>query len=121
MKKFYETGVSEAGFEHCRMQFKNGKGDFIAEITVSEHKNQIGDPMRQWVKEGKVDRFMPYVLYCSTEWVDERGHSKAWYNPMVRKDGKRPQFDFNWMLEATPENVEKLLAECERRYMADEK
>ena len=71
--------------------------------------------MAIWKKKGYVDCAMETWWSVDVYCYDPDGHCYARYNPTVKPGGAGFVIDFDWMLEGTPENMEKLSAEIERR------
>lgn len=94
----------------------NAKGERIeAELTLCESRRGKGSLMALWKKKCYVDRFMEAWWSVDVYCYDEDGYCWARYNPTVKPGGAGFVFDFDWLLEGTPENIEKLTAEIERR------
>ena len=78
-----------------------------------------------WEKMGYIDRVLPNYWRVSTYATDKKGNCYGVYNPqeknLIRKDrdGKtienRMVIDFDFMLEATEENKQKIISEIEKR------
>ena len=65
-----------------------------------------------WKKHGFKNYVMPSCWFIDTYATDETGLCLGKYNPTHKKDHK---LNFDWVLEATPENLVKILEEIERR------
>lgn len=97
----------------------NGKGERIeAEFTICENPHTTHSLPRLWHENGYTDReletWWSVAVYC----YDENGVCRAKYNPTAKKGGAGYVLDFDWVLEATPENLGKLSDEITRRAFA---
>lgn len=111
---------STHGMDGCRRFYESDLGPLTVEITECTHeRGRTGDLMGLWVKHGWMPEFIERTLHVSTYFHEEDGGCLGIYNPQIKDGVSRPVIDFRWMLEATPENEAKLLAECERRMLAD--
>lgn len=98
---------------------KNKKGESLkVEVVVQEwgDKNTLWDA---WIKHGWMKKKLPTLLFISTYATDEDGNQRGLYNPQHKRseDGRREVVDFDWMLEGTEENIERILEETYRRFM----
>lgn len=59
------------------------------------------------------DKWLNVNTYC----FDEKGNCWGELNPQVRRDNHK--IDFDWILKATPENLERILNEIRRRAMEE--
>lgn len=91
---------------------KNIKGERIVveltRINCSDHNF-----MELWVKHGYMKRMLPDYWNIDVYVHDREGYCWGRYNPQIRKDTRKINFD--WILEATEENKEKILEEVKRR------
>lgn len=96
-------------------QYESEDGRFIVCITTCAHdKKNRHDLMHAWKKRGYVNRFMPTHLSVSTYYHEENGNCTGSYNPTCKTGGAGYVLDFEWVLEATPENEMKLVEEADR-------
>ena len=121
--------------------YNNGKGNLYRFTEQNKHGETIefsidlcGDwdePTNKnslpylWKKHGDINRVLPNYWHVSTYATDKNGDCYGVYNPqekhLIRKDenGKtiedRMVIDFDFMLEATEENRQKIIAEIEKR------
>ncbi len=95
--------------------YESEDGKFIVCVTTCEHdeKNRH-DLMSLWKKSGLIDRFMPTHLLVETYLYDDKGNCTGSYNPTCKLGGAGHILDFDWILEATPENERKLVEEADR-------
>lgn len=125
----YEMGI--------RRFYVNEWGDLRVQISTVKHdKKDRHDLMNLWLRRGHVDKFIPTTLSVETEFMMSNGDLVRKFNPTVKieiekqdlgdgviKDYSRRVLDFDWVLEATPENEQKILDEIERcweEYMSKE-
>lgn len=94
---------------------------FMVEIAPWEHDPDGDDALNHFLETGEIDRFIPATLkvstYLSAEGGDGEGGAFEIYNPTILADpehpGTRSMLAPEWMLEATPENVECILEAAE--------
>lgn len=65
-----------------------------------------------WHKNGYTDKVMETYLCCNTYVYDSEGGCRGAYNPTEKYDGKRNVINFDWLLEDTKENRQKIINEC---------
>lgn len=94
---------------------KNEKGELIqVELSKCEPDNSRPESFPNlWKKHGYIDRVLESYWCVSTYATEENGDCYGRYNPQIRKDAFK--LDFDWIIEATEENRIKLLEEVERR------
>lgn len=87
--------------------------DFTAIHPDNSYKNSLPN---LWHRHGFISYVLPSYWSVDVYVYDERG---CWgrYNPTekLHESGKRLVLDFDWMLPATSENRDKILAEIIRR------
>lgn len=111
---------SKHGMGDCRRFYESDLGPLTVEVTECTHdRGRTGDLMELWVKHGWMPEFIERTLHVSTYFYEEEGGCLGLYNPQIKNGVARSVIDFRWILKATPENEAKLLAECERRMLAD--
>lgn len=102
-----------------RRIYRTGSGALAVEVSITDHTGIRGGAMDVFVKNGWVPRFMKRTLSVQTYFKLPDGSSVGeLFNPTVKHAGARTEADFDWMLEATPENEQLLLDEIGRRYLA---
>lgn len=102
---------------------KNGKGE---RLTIEVIKCEVENPndknclLYLWKKNGFIDRILTSYWSIQTFVHDTEGNCFGLYNPTVKRseDGKRSVINFDWMLEATEENLNLLLEEVYNRFMS---
>ena len=96
---------------------KNKKGE---ELTIelllcadSDSKNSLP---KLWYKNGYTERVLDTYWSVNTYVKDSEGRSWGKYNPQTKRseDGKRMVINFDWMMEATEENKNKIINEVYR-------
>ena len=119
MKRNYTVEKRSAYRELITFEGVNSKNEKIQlELTRCESEGKAGSLPYLWKKNGRMDRILKNWWCLSTFATEDAGNGSCWgrYNPQdkISEDGKRRVIDFGWMLEATEENREKLIAEVER-------
>ncbi len=97
------------------------KERLVIEVTKAnvnlEDKNTM---MNKWKKAGYIEKAFPSYWSIDTYIYDSEGGCWMKYNPAVKKaeDGTcRNVINFDWILEATEENLLKILEETYSRFM----
>ena len=97
---------------------KNKKSETLTiELSLCKddptYKNSLP---KLWYKNGYIDRVLETYWSIGTYVTDSEGRQWGKYNPQnkLSDDGKRMVINFDWMLEATEENREKLINEVYR-------
>lgn len=87
----------------------------IHECTNSGGKNSLP---YLWYKAGYSDRILNTYLSIDTSCTDSEGNCWHRYNPQTKRsdNGKRNVINFDWMLENTEENKQKLINEVIRLF-----
>lgn len=105
-----------------RSWWKSRDGKMEVEISKTTHdKHDKNDLMRLWIEHGYASKWLDTTINVNTYYTDDKGNCWGRYNPTCRlsESGTRMVIDFDWMLEATPENVRRILDECERMRRED--
>lgn len=118
MKKFtIEKGCGSLSWIHVTEP--NKKGEKLL-IELSECKNPGGKNALPvlWHKYGFTDRVLDTYISIHTYVTDSEGNCFGRYNPQTKlsDDRKRNVINFDWMLENTEENKQKLINECIRLF-----
>lgn len=95
----------------------NAKGErLVLEFTKGINPHTKGCLPKLWLKEGFTDHELESWWIVST-YVYQGKDCYGRYNPTVKHSQGWPSsvLDFDWVLEATQENLEKLAREVERR------
>ena len=79
------------------------------------------DPPHIWAKEGCTARELDTWWKVDVYATDRDGNCWGRYDPTAKRDPghKGAVIDFDWIMEATPENLEKISREIERRAFPD--
>ena len=98
---------------------KNEKDETML-IEISHCKNPGGKHSlpHLWYKNGWLPRVFDTYLCCQTYITDSEGNCFGKYNPTIKlsDDGKRNVINFDWMMEDTPENMQKIINACIRLF-----
>lgn len=86
------------------------------DICVTEHDRGRASLMGMWVRRGLLPAHVDRTLSVSTYYTDDAGRCWGMFNPTERPGGHGHVVDFDWVLEATPDNERRLLEEIDRRY-----
>lgn len=110
---------STNGVDGNRRFYRSDRANFVVEISETTYTHDKNSLMTLWVKHGWMPKFIETTLSVSTYYRDGEGNCWGIYNPQVKTGVNEygnpyPQINFDWMLEATPGNEQRLLAECER-------
>lgn len=97
-----------------RFEEKNEKGEEILVELISCTR----DPGSQslpilWKKKGLIDRVLDSWVGVNVYVTSEDGTCRGAYNP--QESGIWHKINFDWMLEDTPENRDRIIAEICRR------
>lgn len=107
----------------------NAKGESLI-VNIKKIECNLKDKrslMNIWKKAGYISEVLPTYWSIDTYINDTNGNCRRAYDPTIidykQFDSKgnvvqsRHIINFEWLLEATEENYEKLMAEVERRFM----
>lgn len=86
--------------------------NILAEVSICENDGSKYALPKLWKKNGLIDHELKTWIGLTVYVTDQKGNCHGKYNPQITGLCK---IDFQWMLEATPENLEKLLTEVEKR------
>lgn len=93
---------------------KNGE-TLLIEINKGEDDGSKHSLMSMWVKKNKLEKALPTWWNVDTYTTDTNGNCYGcMYNPTVKRGGAGYVIGFDWMLEATEENMLKLINEIAR-------
>jgi len=96
---------------------KNTKGEkLVIELSKCENSGSNHSLPILWKKNGYIDKVLETYWSVNTFVKDTENNCYGRYNPQhkLSEDKKRAVIDFDWMLEATEDNKEKLLNEVYR-------
>ena len=131
--KFHKEYRSDATHMWLDCTDTNERGEtMLVDIHTCEmdfkHSNSLG---YIWKRNGRVDGSFRTWWHIDTYVYDTKGNCFGAYNPQEmtyrgRPDRNghqtvRPVIDFGWLLEATDENLHRILDEIHRRFMACER
>lgn len=101
--------------------FTNKNGESVeVYATKTEHEKNSG-LMELWLKHGYLKNYIPTTwsiqTYCNTK---DNG-CRAYYNPTIKvsKDNKRMIINFDMMLEATENNLQRIFDNIQKMIDAD--
>lgn len=102
----------------------NAKGEKIQlELVRCENSGGSNSLPALWKKAGHIDRVLETWWSIDVYATEDEGEGACWglYNPQEKEaeDRKRHVINFDWMLEATEENRQKLIEEVERLAFPD--
>ena len=98
-----------------RRRYAADGGVLTIDVTTCEYDRSANGLMTLWVRYGFVPGHIERAIWAQTYLQTKDGQLTDMFNPQVTDDGK---IDFAWLLEATPENEERLIGEILRRYRA---
>ena len=91
---------------------RNGES-LIVELIRCENLGGPHSIPNLWKDHGYIDRILENFIGTDVFATDEEGNCRRRYDPQLSKDGRRINFD--WILEDTPENRDRIIAEICRR------
>ncbi|MGL5329291.1 MAG: hypothetical protein ACRDD7_08485 [Peptostreptococcaceae bacterium] len=101
---------------------KNKKGEsLLIDFTYCQNDVSYSRSLPNlWFKNGYIDRILETYWCIDVEIKDTEGRSWRKYEPTSKlsEDKKRMVINFEWMLEATEENKQKLIDEVYRLFMS---
>ena len=100
---------------------KNAIGEtLVVEVSKCENSGGKNSLPYLWKKNGYTKTELQTYWSISTYVTDTEGLCRGAYNPTIKRseDGKRSVINFDWMEEATPEHIEKIVKEVYRLFMA---
>ena len=130
--KYHEEYRSDATHLWLDCTEKNPRGETIlVEVKRNELRYENSyDLGRIWKQRGYIDGTLKSRWLVDTYVYDTKGNCFRSYDPTMlvlrgkpERDGHvsvRHVIDFDWMLEDTDENLERILGEIYRRFMAME-
>ena len=97
----------------------NNKGETLTiELSKCEDSDFSKSLPKLWAKGGYIDRVLETYWSIQTYVKDSEGRSWGMYNPQhkLNEEKTRMVINFDWMLEATEENKERLINEVYRLF-----
>lgn len=119
MKYNYKVKRQKFGPIKVEVQETNAKKETMVialhECTNPGGKNSLS---HLWYKGGWTETELETYLMMHTYVTDSEGNCRGAYSPTVKYSEEKKRFvlDFDWMLENTPENQEKLINEAVSRF-----
>lgn len=113
----YEIQKTNYGVTWINVLQKNPRGETM-KICITECKNHGGKHALPvlWYQAGYTRKIFNTYLCVDTYVYDSEGGCRSDYNPTVLPSGRA--IDFTWLFENTPDNKQKLIDECLRRFEA---
>lgn len=106
IEKMNQKGTRE--FYH--FNDRNYKGERI-EIEFTKIENDKGHLINLWYKEGFIKEKLENYWHVEVYVYDEKGNCYGKYNPQTHGT----KINFDWIIEATKENKERILNEIIKR------
>ena len=114
-RKKYLDRITSKDTSGTRTVYGVGDNFTIIASRCAHDLNSKRDLMNIWKKHGYISKVLPSYISIRTYYYNEKG---CWglYNvtEKLSADGKRQEINFNYLKEATPENILELVAECIR-------
>ena len=131
MKQNNKYKVQQESDNRWLVSFKSKRGEQVTvefERIITPEKRSKNDLMAQWVAHGFLPAILPTRWHISTWAYDKDGNCFGWYNPTIKEQfykdwnhdrqeyelNSRNVINFDWMLEATEQNAQKIFAEVLR-------
>lgn len=116
--KIKPQGWAEINGINCCIFYYVGE-NFVIEVNINDHDRKCkNDLANLWVKNGYVNSFLPTTIHIRTYYTTEDGRCYGRYNIQLKQNYK---INFDYMLEATQENINYLVSECIKLYINDDK
>jgi hypothetical protein len=98
---------------------------FLIEVTTCTNPGGKDSLPKLWKQNGLTTKELPTWLTVNTYYTDENGVTHGWYNVTQKlitgRDVHGMVIDFDYLLEATPENEMFLVNECVDMMLREEK
>lgn len=99
---------------------KTPKGErLVVDLVKCENPGGARSLPNLWKKHGYIDRILNTWIGVDVYVTDEAGNCRRAYDPTVW-DNNGHRINFDWMLEDTPGNRSRIIAEICRRAYAEE-
>lgn len=99
-------------------EFRNSKGERVEiDLSKTENGHSNSDLLHIWYEKGYMKTELPSCWSMQVYVFTKDGNCIGKYNPTIIPG--QCKINFEWVLEATMENAQKLIAECQR--LAEEK
>lgn len=114
--------TSRHGTNDCRCYYEcdeqNEKGEtLLVELGYCYDSGYYKSLPKAWKRLGYTDRVVETYWHFDTYVRDEHGQCYRRYDPTVKPGGAGLVIDFDWHLDATPENALRIFAECYDRFV----
>ena len=113
----YTTEQRTATSTYCHFTEQNKRGERLSvEITECRPDNRSKSSLPNlWQKHGYTKKRLESYFSMMTYATDAEGVCRGRYNPQIKLGENKINFD--WMLEVTEQNRERLLRECYNRFI----
>jgi hypothetical protein len=108
-----ETKIIEGTREFYRFNDRNSKGERIEVEFVKVENDYKGHLINVWYKKGFIKERLKSYWHVTVYAYDKEGACWGRYNPQILSGVTKINFD--WVLEATEENKERILHEIIKR------
>lgn len=108
--------------------WKSDDGRLSLQFQIQTYQSEIlKNVMERWAQNDRVDKAIDATISCKAKYLDKDGMISERYNPTVREadPGSLDEYfghrtrDWDWVLEATPQNLDRLIDEAERMRAED--
>ena len=117
----YTTEQRTATSTYYTFTEQNRRGERLTvEITECRPDNRSKNSLPNlWQKAGRTKKRLESYFSVATYATDADGYCWGRYNPQEETADGKPQhvINFDWMLEVTEQNRERLLRECYNRFI----
>lgn len=116
----YKLEIKDWGTRWYTFTEANGKGETLVVEVIPCHAEGKRSLPELWHKAGYTDRVMNDYLCVHTYVDDTEGNCYGRYNVTTKlsDDGKRNVIDFDWLLEPTDENINKIIKTIYLQFMS---
>lgn len=109
----YEIEKGNNGNAWIHVIGKNAKQEtMVIEIVGCKNPGGKDSLPYAWYKNGWTNKVMETYIGCNTFVYDSEGGCYGGYNVTEKYDGKRNMINFDWLLEDTQENRNKIVEAC---------
>jgi hypothetical protein len=118
---YRETNKNSECVTWYEVNERNGKGErMVFSLVHCDNPGGNNSLPYLWKKEGYIDRILETYVCIETSVYDTEDVCRIDYNPQIEWDEnkKRNVINFDWMLEDTEENRQKLIDEALRLFMS---
>lgn len=99
----------------CTFEDQTPKGErLVVDLVKCENPGDARSLPNLWKKHGYIDGVLNTWIGVDVYVTDKAGNSRRDYDPTVL-DNNGHRINFDWMLEDTPENRDRIIAEICRR------